>query len=213
MKLPLYDLVPRTENNWIAPSATVIGEVQLKRFATVWYNAVLRGDINRIYVGEFSSIGENSVLMTAPSLPTGMVAHLNIGRNCTIGANCSLYSCQIGNDVVIGDNCVILEGAKIEDGAQILAGTVVPPGRLVPTKQMWGGNPCEFIKDLNVAETWSNYTRSYVNQTLGDVHRNEFTLWNSAYLERPTYREDVEFQEQGTFISRDLYRGLVKYYA
>ena len=134
MKLPLYDLEPKTENNWIAPSATVIGEVMLRRFATVWYNAVVRGDINRVEIGGFSSIGENSVLMTAPSLPTGMRAKLTIGRNSTIGAGCSLYSCSIGDDVLIGDKCVVLEGAKIENAAQLLPGSVVPPGRLIPTK-------------------------------------------------------------------------------
>ena len=117
MKLTLYDIEPRTENNWIAPSATVIGETYLMRFASIWYNAVVRGDINRVEIGQFTSVGENSVLLTAPSLPTGMQAKLTIGRNCTIGSDCTLYSCQIGSDVVIGDKCVILEGAKIEDGA------------------------------------------------------------------------------------------------
>ena len=134
MKLPLYDLEPRTEQNWIAPNATLVGEVQIKRFATVWYNAVLRGDINRIDVKQFACIGENSVLHTAPSLPTGMQANLHVGRNSTIGANCTLYSCHIGDDVVVGDKCVVLEGAKIEDKAQLLAGSVVPPGRLIPTR-------------------------------------------------------------------------------
>ena len=134
MKLPLYDIEPRTENNWIAPSATVIGEVQLRSFASVWYNAVLRGDINRIDIHPFVCIGENSVLLTAPSLPTGEHAKLQVGSNSTIGNNCTLYSCEIGQDVMIGDKCVILEGAKIEDGAQILAGSVVPPGRLIPAK-------------------------------------------------------------------------------
>lgn len=115
MMLPLYDISPRTETNWIAPSATVIGEVQLRRFATVWYNAVIRGDINRVTINSFASIGENTVLHTAPSLPTGMSAQMTIGRNSVIGADCTLYSCQVGVDVVIGDKCVILEGAKIED--------------------------------------------------------------------------------------------------
>ena len=191
MKLPLYDLEPRTQNNWIAPSATVIGEVTLKRFASVWYNAVIRGDINKVEVNQFSSIGENSVLHTAPSLPTGMNAKLVVGRNCTIGSNCTLYSCQIGNDVVIGDKCVVLEGAKIESGAQLAPGSVVPPGRLIPTKQLWGGNPCAFIKDINVAEVWTNYSNSYVNQFLGDAHKNEFTLWNSAYLHKDATFEDL----------------------
>ena len=130
--------------------------------------------------------------MTAPSLPTGMQAKLSIGRNSTIGSDCTLYSCQIGNDVLIGDKCVVLEGAKIEDGAQIQAGSVVPPGRLIPAKQLWGGNPCQFIKDLNVAETWSNYTMSYVHQFLADVHKNEFSPWNAAYLNTDSTRDDIE---------------------
>ena len=93
MLLPLYDIAPKTENNWVAPSATVIGEVDLRRFASVWYNAVVRGDINRVTIGSFSSVGERSVLATAPSLPTGMPARLTIGSNTSIGAGCSLYSC------------------------------------------------------------------------------------------------------------------------
>lgn len=217
MKLPLYDLEPRTENNWIAPSATVIGEVILRRFATVWYNAVIRGDINRVEIGHFTSVGDNTVVATAPSLPTGMQAKCTVGRNTTIGAGCTLYSCKIGDDVVIGDKCVILEGAVIQDGAQLQAGTVVPPGRLIPTRQLWGGNPCSFVKDLNVGETWSNYTLSYVNHHCGEIHKNEFTLWNSAYLDRESTKEDVQIDFESTPASitgnSDVLRGMVKYYA
>jgi carbonic anhydrase/acetyltransferase-like protein (isoleucine patch superfamily) len=148
---------------------------------------VIRGDINRVEVMMFASIGENTVLHTAPSLPTGMPANLKVGCNTVVGSDCTLYSCQIGNDVVIGDKCVILEGAKIENGAQIAAGSVVPPGRLIPTKQLWGGNPCMFIKDLNVAETWANYTMSYVHHFLGDAHKAEFSPWNAAYLKKESY--------------------------
>jgi|TARA_B110001450_G_C17524561_1_gene441989 hypothetical protein len=56
---------------------------------------------------------------------------------------------------------------------------------------MWGGNPVTFIKDLNIAETWSNYTYSYLNNFLGDVHKNEFTVWNGAYLHRESTAEDL----------------------
>mmetsp|Transcript_11591 Transcript_11591/g.17541 ORF Transcript_11591/g.17541 Transcript_11591/m.17541 type:complete len:215 (-) Transcript_11591:37-681(-) len=195
MKVPLYDLVPKTQSNWIAPSATIIGEVAVARYASIWYNAVVRGDINRVEIGSFSSIGENSVLLTAPSLPTGLAATLQIGKNVIVGSNCTLYSCTIGNDVVIGDKVVILEGAKIEDGAQIAAGSVVPPGRLIPAKQLWGGNPVSWIKDLDVAETWANYTASYIHQTLGKQHLNEFSPWNAAYLDLPAYQEDFEIKE------------------
>merc|ERR1711990_792176 len=103
-----------------------------------------------------------------------MPANTHIGRNVTIGRGCSLYSCHIEDDVVIGDKCVILEGARIEKSAQIAPGSVVPPGRLIPTKQLWGGNPVKHIKDLNIAETWHNYTKSYIESGMADAHKNEF---------------------------------------
>ena len=215
MKLPIYDLKPRTSNNWIAPSATVIGEVMIHQYATIWYNAVIRGDINKINILQFVSVGENSVLLTAPSLPTGMLAQLTVGANTQIGANCSLYSCFIGEDVVIGDGCVVLEGARIENGAQLLPGTVVPPGRMIPAKQMWGGNPCQFVKDLDVGEAWSNYSKSYVVHNLGDSHKQEFDLWSSAYLDRESYQEDLEpndFDMDEKQVG-NLWEGAVKYYA
>ena len=83
-------------------------------------------------IGEFVSIGDNTVVHTAASLPTGMTAKCTINRNTTIGSNCTLYSCHIEEDVTIGDRCVILEGARLEKGCQIAPGSVVPPGRLIP---------------------------------------------------------------------------------
>jgi carbonic anhydrase/acetyltransferase-like protein (isoleucine patch superfamily) len=97
----------------------------------------------------------------------------------------------------------------------IAAGSVVPPGRLIPAKQLWGGNPVSFIKDLNIGEVWHNYTKSYVEVSLGDAHKNEFTTWNSAYLERNSSAEDVKPEEHeflGTSTPRNHFKGLVKYY-
>ena len=82
----------------------------------------------------FSSIGDNTVIATAATLPTGMLAKVYIGYNVTVGSNCSLYSCHIEDDVVVGDKSVILEGSRLEKGCQIAPGSVVPPGRLIPAK-------------------------------------------------------------------------------
>ena len=71
------------------------------KFSTVWYNSVIRGDINRVSIGTFTSVGDNCVLHTAAALPTGMSAALNIGHNCTIGAGSTLYSCHLEDDVGI----------------------------------------------------------------------------------------------------------------
>jgi gamma-carbonic anhydrase len=168
-----------------------VGEVRIKKWSTIWYNCVVRGDINRVDIHNFTSVGDGTVIATAAALPTGMPAKTYIGRNCVIGRGCSLYSCHIEDDVTIGDKCVILEGARIEKGAQLAPGSVVPPGRLIPAKQFWGGNPVSFIKDLDIGEVWHNYSKSYIEVTLADAHKNEFTLWNSAYLHRQSSETDV----------------------
>ena len=176
-KLPLYDLVPKTEAAWIAPNCTLVGEVLIRRFATVWYNTVIRGDLNKVQIYSFSSIGDNCVIHTATSLPTGMPAEVIIGFNVQVQDNCTLYSCTVEDDVLIGAGSTILEGAKLEKGCQILPGSVVPPGRLIPAGQCWGGNPVEYVKDLNIAEKMSNYWRSYVYSQSGEYYKNEFLTW------------------------------------
>lgn len=144
----------------------------------------------------FSSIGDGTVIHTAASLPTGMNAKVYVGYNVTVGSGCTLYSCHIEDDIVIGDRCVILEGARLEKGCQIAPGSVVPPGRLIPSKQLWAGNPVEYVKELDIGETWANYSFSYVNVALGDQHRHEFTLWSSNYLQKPATQEDVEMSQE-----------------
>ena len=174
----------------------------------------MRGDINRVTIGHFSSIGDNTVVHTAAALPTGMSAAVEIGNNCSIGSGCTLYSCHIEEDVTIGDKCVVLEGARIEKGAQIAPGSVVPPGRLIPTKQLWGGNPVVFIKDLDIGEVWANYTKSYITSSLGEACKNEFTTWNSAYLQRDSAATDVDPQDNDLepVTNSNYYRHIPKYY-
>lgn len=74
----------------------------------------------------------------------------------------------------------------------------------------------EFVKELDIGEAWANYSYSYVNVSLGDAHRNEFTMWNSNYLLKPATQEDVEIAEEdldNAYTTKNLFRGIVKYYA
>ena len=82
----------------------------------------------------FASIGDGTVIHTAPSLPNGMNSSVYVGYNTTIGPGCTLFSCHIDDDGVVGDKSVILEGARLEKGCMIAPGSVVPPGRLIPAK-------------------------------------------------------------------------------
>jgi len=80
---------------------------------------------------------------------------------------------------------------------------------------MWGGNPVSFIKDLNVGDVWANYTKSYVEVSLGDAHKNEFTLWNSAYLHRTSSKDDASpdaNELKNATTAKNYFRGVVKYY-
>lgn len=95
-------------------------------------------------------------------------------------------------------------------------GSVVPPGRLIPAKQLWAGNPVEYVKDLDIGESWAIYSYSYITVALGDVHRNEFTVWPSNYLQKPSTREDLELIEdecEGQYTAKNIYRGVIKTYS
>ena len=121
----------------------------VSKWATVWYNVTIRGEINPVRIGHFSSIGDYTTINTACSLPHGLAQSVNIGKNVTVEARCSIYSSIIDDDCVIGHGTVIMPGARLERGAQVLPNSVVPPGRLVPAGQVWGGNPIRFVKELS----------------------------------------------------------------
>jgi carbonic anhydrase/acetyltransferase-like protein (isoleucine patch superfamily) len=100
----LKDKKPKSSGeNWVAPNATIIGDVTLEKNTSVWFNAVLRGDIENIFVGEGSNVQDGSVLHTDPGCP------LKIGKNVTIGHMVMLHGCTIGdNSLIIGIGAVII---------------------------------------------------------------------------------------------------------
>jgi carbonic anhydrase/acetyltransferase-like protein (isoleucine patch superfamily) len=161
--MSLYDVQPTIDDAWVAPNATLVGEVIVSKYATVWYNVVIRAELNPVRIGHFSSIGDGTAINTACALPHGLASSVNIGKNVTIEPHCSIYSSIIDDDVYVGRGSVIMQGARIERGAHILPNSVVPPGKLVPAGQVWGGNPIAFVRNLTQEELVANYTRSYTN--------------------------------------------------
>jgi carbonic anhydrase/acetyltransferase-like protein (isoleucine patch superfamily) len=135
----------------------LVGDVFLSKYATVWYGATLRGELNPIRVGNFSSIGDATTIHTFHSMPGGMVASVNIGKNVTVGSNCNIHSCIIDDDCVIGHNSVIQQGARLERGCEILPNSVVKAGSLIPAGQVWGGNPVTFVRELSEQDQVANY--------------------------------------------------------
>ena len=162
-QLPLYNAIPQTKDAWVAPNATLAGNVLLSKYVTIWYGAVIRGELHPVRVGHFSSIGDGCTIHTNHSLPHGMACSVNIGKNVTVEADCNSHSCIIDDDCVIGANSIIQQGARLERGCEILPNSVVKAGSLIPAGQVWGGSPVTFVRELNEQELMANYSKSYSN--------------------------------------------------
>jgi carbonic anhydrase/acetyltransferase-like protein (isoleucine patch superfamily) len=135
--------LPADGRYWIADSAVVIGRVRLKTDASVWFNAVLRGDNEWIELGERSQIQDNAMLHTDPGLP------LKIGENCVIGHNVVLHGCSIAANSLIGMGAVVLNGARIGSNCLVGAGAVVTEGKEFADNSLILGSPARVVRTLD----------------------------------------------------------------
>ncbi len=150
---------PQTEgDHWIAETAVVLGRVILKKNASVWFGAVLRGDNDPITIGENSNIQDGSVLHTDVGHP------LTIGRDVTIGHMVMLHGCTIGDNTLIGIGSVILNGARIGKNCLIGARTLITEGKEIPDNSMVVGSPGKIIRTLdeNAAQMMTASAHHYV---------------------------------------------------
>eukprot|EP00657_Telonema_sp_P-1_P009626 TRINITY_DN3859_c0_g2_i1.p1 TRINITY_DN3859_c0_g2~~TRINITY_DN3859_c0_g2_i1.p1 ORF type:complete len:199 (+),score=41.80 TRINITY_DN3859_c0_g2_i1:3-599(+) len=149
---------PAVDGAFVAPSASVIGDVTMGDGSSVWYGAVLRGDVNKITVGSNSHIGDRSVVHVASQAGslTDKPLSTHIGEGSYVGPLSVVHACTVGNRVTIGGCSKILDGATIGDGAVIEAGSLVSPGATVPAGQLWGGVPAKFIRNVTDQEAAAN---------------------------------------------------------
>ncbi|HHY85423.1 MAG TPA: gamma carbonic anhydrase family protein [Verrucomicrobia bacterium] len=133
-------------NVYIAQGAAVLGDVTLKDFSSVWYNAVLRGDINRIVVGHHSNIQDNAVIHLADDYPC------IIGNYVTVGHSAVVHACTVGNEVLVGMGAVILDGAVIGDQSIVGAGALVTQGTKIPPGSLVLGAPARVARALTLRE-------------------------------------------------------------
>ena len=166
-----YDLenkkIKNSGDNWVAPTATIIGDVTLKKNTSIWFNAVLRGDIENIYIGEGSNVQDGSVLHTDPGCP------LRVGRNVTIGHLVMLHGCTIGDNSLIGIGTVILNNAKIGKNCIIGAKALITENKEIPDNSLVVGAPGKGVREVKEKEkkavfentkhyqdNWKKYSKS-----------------------------------------------------
>mmetsp|Transcript_7037 Transcript_7037/g.23054 ORF Transcript_7037/g.23054 Transcript_7037/m.23054 type:complete len:212 (-) Transcript_7037:1130-1765(-) len=136
-------------DSWVAPTAVVEGDVFLADEANVWYHAVIRGDPQKVHVGNLSNVQERALLETVDELDSGFPAEVRLGDYVSVGAGSVLRSCTVGDNVSIGIGCVVQEGAVIEDFVKLEAGSVVEQDTYVPSGEKWAGNPAAFVDKLD----------------------------------------------------------------
>lgn len=147
--MALYDFdgvrpqTPQSGNYWVAENATVLGNVILEENASVWFNAVLRGDNDPITIGENSNVQDGSVLHTDIGCP------LVIGKDVTIGHMVMLHGCTIGDESLIGIGATVLNRAVIGKNCIIGAHALIPEGKVIPDNSLVMGAPGKIVKQLS----------------------------------------------------------------
>jgi carbonic anhydrase/acetyltransferase-like protein (isoleucine patch superfamily) len=132
--------------SWVAPNATLVGKVRLEPGASVWFNAVLRGDNELIHIGEQSNVQDGAVMHTDMGFP------LSIGKGVTIGHNAMLHGCSVGDYSLIGINAVVLNGARIGKYCIVGANTLIAEGKEIPDGSLVVGSPGKVVRELTEAQ-------------------------------------------------------------
>lgn len=168
--MPLFEFEGKAPNvhpeAFVAPTATLIGDVTVEKGASVWYGAVLRADICTIVVREGANIQDNSVVHGGPD------TRVEIGPHATVAHSCVFHGESLGEKALVGNGTVVLDNAKIGAGTLVAAGSMVQQDTELPEKVLALGSPAQVKKPIagTAAEFWTEVNGDYYRQ-LADRHR------------------------------------------
>ena len=148
------------ENCFLAVNATIVGDVVMGDGCSVWFNAVLRGDVNSIRIGNYTNIQDGVVIHA-----TYQTHATTIGNNVSIGHNAIVHGCTIEDNVLIGMGSIVVDGCVVESDSIVAAGAVVPPNTHIEKGSLYAGVPAKKIKNITeeqralIARTSTNYVK------------------------------------------------------
>jgi len=151
--------------SWVAPNASLIGNVYLAERASVWYSATLRAEFEPIEIGIGSNIQDGVTVHVDPGFPA------KIGAGVTVGHNAVLHGCTVEDDVLIGMGAIVLNGAVVGAGSLIAAGAVVPQGAVIPPGSLVAGVPGKVRRELSAEEVTHHRHNALAYQHLIELHR------------------------------------------
>jgi|TARA_B110000444_G_scaffold258880_1_gene301022 carbonic anhydrase/acetyltransferase-like protein (isoleucine patch superfamily) len=166
------------ESCFLAPSATIVGEVSMNEECSIWFNAVIRGDVNSIEIGKRVNVQDNVVIhCTYKKFSTV------IGDNVSIGHNAIVHGCDIHDNVLVGMGSIIMDGCIVESNSIVAAGAVVTAGTQIPSGYIYGGIPAKKIKKISpdlsknevqrIAENYILYSSWYNDKLTEENGKNK----------------------------------------
>ncbi|WP_342169822.1 gamma carbonic anhydrase family protein [Rickettsia endosymbiont of Seladonia tumulorum] len=161
--IPYKGIKPNIDKTaYIAPSSSIIGDVKIGSKSSIWFNTVLRGDVESIKIGDNTNVQDGSVIHTSR-----FNGPIEIGNNITIGHLSLIHACIICNNAFIGMSSTIMDYAVIEEYAFVAAGSLVPPKKIIKSKELWMGRPAKFVRYLTdqELEEMQDNVRNYVELT------------------------------------------------
>lgn len=176
---------PQLSGNFVAPTAAVLGDVTIGANSSVWYGAVIRGDVNSIRIGSTTSIGDRAMIHVDKTKPT------TIGSNVLISPGAIVHGCTIEDNTHIGANAQVMDGATIQKNSIVAGGALVGPGKTVKTGQLWGGIPAVAIRDLTSEEIKKIATQTQANCDLSLLYAAE-TAKGWEQLDQEDYDHEQE---------------------
>jgi len=144
---------------WIAPTACVMGDVTLGSESSVWYGAVIRGDLAPITIGDQSNLQDGTIVHVDEGVPC------RIGSRVGVGHRTILHGCTVEDDCLIGMGAVLLNGVLVGRGSVVAAGAVLPEGMQVPSRSLVMGVPARIVRTVDakltqrIADTWAHYVK------------------------------------------------------
>jgi len=135
------------EGVWVAPGAILIGDVSVGNGSSIWFNCVLRGDVNSISIGRGSNIQDGSIIHVDPG-----PLFTRIGDDVTVGHGCTLHGCKLGDRVLVGMGATVLNDATIEPDGMLAAGALLTSGKTIRSGELWAGAPAKFSRNLREQE-------------------------------------------------------------
>jgi carbonic anhydrase/acetyltransferase-like protein (isoleucine patch superfamily) len=133
---------------WVAPTATVVGNVEIGAQSGIWFGCVLRGDTNLIRIGARSNIQDLSMLHVNP----GETMQCLIGDDVTVGHRAIVHACRLHDRAFVGMGAIVLDEAEIESDSVLAAGGVLTPGKRIPAGELWAGAPARKLRDLTESD-------------------------------------------------------------